>query len=39
LSLTDRGAIEPGRRADIVVLDTDLCVTRTIIEGHTAWKS
>ena len=29
LGLTDRGAIETGRRADLVALDADLRATRT----------
>ena len=39
LGLTDRGRIEAGARADLVILDDDLLVERTIIEGATAWKS
>jgi N-acetylglucosamine-6-phosphate deacetylase len=36
---TDVGRIEPGARADLVILDDELHVERTIIGGHTAWKS
>jgi N-acetylglucosamine-6-phosphate deacetylase len=36
---TDLGRIELGARADLVVLDADLRVERTIIGGSTAWKS
>ena len=39
LGLTDRGRIEVGVRADIAVFDQDLQVERTLIEGHTVWKS
>lgn len=37
LGLTDRGRIQPGLRADLVVLDADLCVRATLLEG--AWVS
>lgn len=37
--LHDRGRIVVGARADLVLLDADLTVTRTIIGGATAWKS
>jgi N-acetylglucosamine-6-phosphate deacetylase len=36
---TDLGRIEIGCRADLVVLDDDLHVTRTLIAGVTAWTS
>jgi N-acetylglucosamine-6-phosphate deacetylase len=39
LGLGDRGAVEVGRRADLIVLDDQLRVRRTIIAGETAWKS
>lgn len=40
LGLTDRGRIEPGARADLVVLDADaLSVTRTIVSGTTIWEA
>ena len=39
LGLTDRGRIAIGAIADLVVFDRDLRVDRTIIGGHTAWKS
>ena len=39
LGLTDRGRIEVGARADITIFDEHLHVERTLIEGHTAWKS
>lgn len=39
LGLTDRGRIEPGARADLLVLDGDLHVQQTIIGGQHAWKS
>lgn len=39
LGLDDRGRIGVGAIADLVVFDQDLHVERTIIEGHTAWKS
>ena len=37
--LHDRGRITVGARADLVLLDPGLHVTRTIIGGATAWKS
>ena len=39
LGLEDRGRIEVGAVADLVVFSQDLKVERTIIGGHTAWKS
>lgn len=36
---TDLGRIAPGARADLVVLDDDLHLERTVIGGVTAWKS
>ena len=39
LGLEDRGRIEVGAAADLVVFSQDLQVERTIIGGHTAWKS
>ena len=39
LGLADRGRVEVGARADLVVFDADLNVVRTIIGGTTAWKS
>jgi N-acetylglucosamine-6-phosphate deacetylase len=39
LGLEDRGRIEVGAIADLVVFSQDLEVERTIIGGHTAWKS
>ena len=39
LGLTDRGRIEPGARADLVVLDgDDLSVVRTLVSGTTIWE-
>jgi N-acetylglucosamine-6-phosphate deacetylase len=38
LGLPDRGTITPGSRADLVVLDAQLGVERTIIGGITAWQ-
>ena len=34
LHLNDRGKIEVGRRADIVVMDSDLFVERTMVLGQ-----
>lgn len=34
LNLTDRGMLEPGLRADLVVLDTDLNVLEVYVGGH-----
>lgn len=39
LGLVDRGRVEVGARADLVLLDEDLHVARTIIGGTTTWKS
>ncbi|HWL43573.1 MAG TPA: N-acetylglucosamine-6-phosphate deacetylase [Ilumatobacter sp.] len=39
LGFSDRGRVEPGARADLVLLDDALHVQRTLIEGVTAWKS
>jgi N-acetylglucosamine-6-phosphate deacetylase len=36
IGLTDRGALEPGLRADLVVLDGDLAVRRVMRGG--AWQ-
>lgn len=39
VGLSDRGRIDTGMRADLVLLDDELVVRHTIIEGATAWKS
>lgn len=39
LGLTDRGRVQVGCVADIIVFDRNLKLERTIIGGHTAWKS
>lgn len=39
LGLDDRGRVEVGARADLVVLDHRLHPVRTLIGGRTAWKS
>ncbi len=38
MGLTDRGTLTPGLRADLVVLDDQLNVLRTVINGKTVWK-
>jgi N-acetylglucosamine-6-phosphate deacetylase len=39
LDLSDRGAISPGRRADLVALGSDLEVERVWICGEVAWPA
>jgi N-acetylglucosamine-6-phosphate deacetylase len=39
LVLADRGRLQPGARADVVVLDGRLHVTETIVGGEVAWRS
>lgn len=39
LGLHDRGRIEPGARADVVLLDEYLHVRHTLVGGVTAWRS
>jgi N-acetylglucosamine-6-phosphate deacetylase len=39
LGLDDRGRIEAGARADIVVLDPSLHVVQTYVGGELAWRS
>ncbi|MFA4943855.1 MAG: N-acetylglucosamine-6-phosphate deacetylase [Lentisphaeria bacterium] len=34
IGLDDRGILQPGKRADITVLDAELRVAMTIVEGH-----
>lgn len=36
--LKDRGRIEKGRRADLVLMDKDLYVVRTMIKGEWFWQ-
>ncbi len=36
LGLDDRGAVEPGRRADLVMMTPDLRVEATLVGGHRA---
>ncbi|MGD9712786.1 MAG: N-acetylglucosamine-6-phosphate deacetylase [Thermomicrobiales bacterium] len=38
LGLTDRGSLQSGMRADLVLLDSMLQVTRTIVGGGEAWR-
>ncbi|MDP9244842.1 MAG: hypothetical protein M3O77_07140 [Chloroflexota bacterium] len=35
--LTDRGRIEPGMRADLVLLDDDLAVAATFVGGQSMY--
>jgi N-acetylglucosamine-6-phosphate deacetylase len=39
LGRNDLGAIEPGARADLVVLDADAHVRTTIVGGEVVWRS
>jgi N-acetylglucosamine-6-phosphate deacetylase len=39
LSLSGLGVLEEGARADIVLLDRQLAVVRTFIEGHEAYRA
>jgi N-acetylglucosamine-6-phosphate deacetylase len=39
LSLTDRGKIQAGYKADLVVLDKDLKVITTITAGNIAYQA
>ena len=39
MSLTDRGVVEPGRRADFVVLDTEGVVQETYVEGRKVFEA
>ena len=39
LGIGDRGRIEAGARADVVVLDEALHVVMTFVEGELAWRS
>ena len=39
LGLVDRGRLLPGKRADVTVLDRDLCVIATVVGGEVAWRS
>ncbi|MGN1346671.1 MAG: N-acetylglucosamine-6-phosphate deacetylase [Eubacteriales bacterium] len=39
MGFTDRGALEPGRRADLVLFDEAINVRRTIVAGETIFRS
>jgi N-acetylglucosamine-6-phosphate deacetylase len=39
LALADRGRLEAGARADVTVLDRELNVVTTVVEGEVAWRS
>ena len=36
--LTDRGTLDTGKRADIVLFDENLHLTRTIVGGRTVFE-
>ncbi len=38
MGLTDRGTLEVGKRADIVLFDDEFRVSRTIVAGHTVYE-
>lgn len=37
VGLTDRGSLEVGKRADVVLFDDEFHVTRTIVAGRTVY--
>jgi N-acetylglucosamine-6-phosphate deacetylase len=39
LGVTERGALRPGARGDVTVLDADLHVVATVVGGELAWRS
>ena len=39
LRIKDRGKIEVGRRSDLVIIDKDYKVIRTIIKGETYYEA
>lgn len=38
VGLTDRGTLDVGKRADIVLFDDNFCVSRTIVGGRTVYE-
>lgn len=39
VGLSDRGSLDAGKRADLVLLDEDLQVTRTVVNGNTVFSA
>lgn len=38
VGLTDRGTLDIGKRADVVIFDEDFCVRRTVVAGRTVYE-
>lgn len=39
IGLSDRGSIRPGKRADLVILDSEHCVRMTIVKGEIVYRA